>query len=356
MSSEILIDKEYKDWIISLKQKVRSAQLKAAVKINVELLQLYWDLGADIVSQQSQRSWGDGFLTHLSRDLISEFPDMKGFSRSNLERIRKWYLFWLKCDSISAQAVRKLENVMLEQRFLQIPWGHNIVIIEQCKNIDDAAWYVSKTIEHGWSRAVLVHQIESGLINREGKSISNFPTTLPEPLSDLAQQTVKDPYIFDFLSLTSDYTERDLENSLVEHVSKFLLELGAGFAYIGRQVPLSVGDSDFFIDLLFYHIKLHCYIVIELKTTKFEPEHAGKLNFYIKAVDAQLRTELDAPTIGIIICKKRDKLVAEYALSDINKPIGVSEYRLTESLPDQLKSSLPSIEEIEAELEGITST
>jgi predicted nuclease of restriction endonuclease-like (RecB) superfamily len=352
----IINNPEYKEWILSLKQKVRSAQLKAAVKVNVELLQLYWDLGADIAGRQTQSSWGDGFLTHLSRDLISEFPDMKGFSKRNLELIRQWFLFWQGDITIAKQPVSQLETKISQQligQIKQIPWGHNLVIISKCKNIDDAAWYVRKTIEHGWSRTVLVHQIESGLINREGKSISNFPAALPEPLSELAQQTVKDPYIFDFLSLTSDYTERDLENSLVEHVSKFLLELGAGFAYIGRQVPLQVGDSDFFIDLLFYHIKLHCYIVIELKTTRFEPEHAGKLNFYIKAVDTQLRTEQDAPTIGIIICKKRDKLVAEYALSDINKPIGVSEYRLTESLPDQLKSSLPSIEEIEAELKGL---
>ncbi len=344
MNSDISIDKEYKDWLLSLKQKVRSSRLKAAVQVNVELLQLYWDLGAEIVRQQSQHSWGDGFLTQLSRDLSSEFPYMKGFSERNLKYIRQWYLFYNQGVSIGQQLVAQIK---------QIPWGHNIVIITKCKNLNDASYYVSKIIEHGWSRSVLVHQIESGLINREGKSISNFPATLPEPISDLAQQTVKDPYVFDFLSLTSDFTERDLETSLVDHVSRFLLELGAGFAYIGRQVPLQVGEREFFIDLLFYHIKLHCYIVIELKTIEFEPEHAEKLNFYIKAVDTQFRTEQDTPTIGIIICKKRDKLVAEYALSDINKPIGVSEYRLTESLPEQLKSSLPSIEEIEAELEGL---
>ena len=356
MSNEVSLNKEYKNWLVSLKQKVRSSQLKAAVSVNVELLQLYWDLGADIVSQQSRHSWGDGFLVQLSKDLSSEFPEMKGFSLSNLKYMKQWYLFYSGDAGISQQPVGQSDGINSQQlvdRVKRIPWGHNIVIITKCKKISDAAYYVDKTIEHGWSRAVLVHQIESGLINREGKSISNFPSTLPESVSDLAQQTVKDPYVFDFLSLTSDYTERDLENSLVEHVSKFLLELGAGFAYIGRQVPLRVGDSDFFIDLLFYHTRLHCYIVIELKTVDFEPEHAGKLNFYIKAVDMQLRSEQDSPTIGIIICKKRDRLVAEYALSDINKPIGVSEYRLTESLPDQLKSSLPSVEEIEAELEGL---
>jgi predicted nuclease of restriction endonuclease-like (RecB) superfamily len=260
---------EYKNWLLSLKQKVRSSQLKAAVKVNVELLQLYWELGADIIRQQSEHSWGDGFLTQLSKDLSFEFPDMKGFSKRNLELIRQWYLFWLADTSIAKQAVSQSNDKIQDQLFMQIPWGQNLIIISKCKNTEDAFYYVSKSIEHGWSRSVLVHQIESGLINREGKSISNFPATLPKPMSELAQQTVKDPYIFDFLSLTSEYTERDLEISLVEHVSKFLLELGAGFAYIGRQVPLQVGDKDFIIDLLFYHIKLHCYIVIELKTTEF---------------------------------------------------------------------------------------
>jgi predicted nuclease of restriction endonuclease-like (RecB) superfamily len=199
---------------------------------------------------------------------------------------------------------------------------------------------------------VLVHQIESGLFKREGNSVNNFALTLPAPQSDLAKQTMKDPYVFDFLSITKEYNERDLEVGLVEHITHFLLELGAGFAYVGRQLPIQVGEKEFFLDLLFYHTKLHCFVVIELKTGDFEPEHAGKLNFYIKAVDTLLRKEGDQPTIGILLCKKKDKLVAEYALSDIHKPIGVSEYQLTHSLPHNLKSSLPSIEEIEKELEG----
>ena len=222
--------------------------------------------------------------------------------------------------------------------------------MSKSKNKEEALYYINNTISHGWSRNVLIHQIESGLWEREGKAITNFSTSLPAPQSDLAQQTLKDPYKFDFLSLGKDYDERKLEQKLIEHITQFLLELGAGFAYIGRQVTFQVGDRDFFIDLLFYHTRLHCYMVVELKTGEFEPEHAGKLNFYIKTVDTQLRQAVDGPTIGLLLCKTRDKTVAEYALSDIQKPIGVSEYQLTQSLPDELKTSLPSIEVIEAEL------
>ncbi|MGB5687186.1 MAG: PDDEXK nuclease domain-containing protein, partial [Candidatus Electrothrix sp.] len=230
------------------------------------------------------------------------------------------------------------------------PWGHNIAIVSKCASVEEAVYYVSNTLEHNWSRNVLLHQLESGLWQREGKAVSNFSRTLAAPQSDLAQQTLKDPYIFDFLSLTKEYNERDLELGLVQHITQFLLELGAGFAYVGRQVALQVGERDFFLDLLFYHTRLHCYVVVELKTGDFEPEHAGKMNFYLKAVDQQLKTPADEPSIGILLCKNRDTLVAEYALSDIHKPIGVSEYQLTQALPENLKASLPSIEEIEAEL------
>lgn len=243
-------------------------------------------------------------------------------------------------ELIWPQAVAKL---------VQIPWGHNREIISKCKDVLEALYYVDKTIEHGWSRSVLVHQIESGLYRREGQAVTNFATTLPAPQSDLAQQLIKDPYTFDFLTLTKDYNERELEKALTDHITKFLLELGAGFAYVGRQKELQVGERNFFLDLLFYHTRLHCYVVIELKTGDFEPEYAGKLNFYLKAVDEQLRGDLDEPTIGIVLCKTRDRLVVEYALSDIHKPMGVSEYQLTRALPDNLKPSLPSIEELEAE-------
>lgn len=342
---------DYNAWLGSLKNKFQQTQLKAAVQINTTLLEFYWDLGSDIVEKQQASIWGDGFLKRLSRDLMAEFPDVKGFSRRNLELVRRWYLFWSDHAPIAKQAVSQFSQQTVEQLF-QIPWGHNLKIISMCKSKEEAFYYVLQTQIHGWSRSVLTHQIESGLWQREGKSIHNFEQTLPSPQSDLAQQTLKDPYLFDFLSLSSDYNERELEKGLVDHITRFLLELGAGFAYVGKQVPLQVGERDFFLDLLFYHTQLHCYVVIELKTGDFEPEHAGKLNFYIKAVDELRRTEGDQPTIGILLCKKRDRFVAEYALSDIQKPMGVSEYQLTQSLPENLKSRLPSIEEIEHELSG----
>lgn len=349
MKHNLLSGKEYKAWLSEIKSKVRNAQLKAAVRVNTALLTFYWELGADIVAKQAKAKWGDALLATLSKDLIAEFPEMKGFSLSNLKYIKQWYQFYASENAISQQAVG-LIGQQLAVQITQIPWGHNIVIITNCKSIKEATFYVQNTIKYNWSRSVLEHQIESGLYEREGKAINNFALTLPKPQSDLAEQTLKDPYWFDFLTLAKKHNERELENALVEHITKFLLELGAGFAYVGRQVPLRVGESDFYIDLLFYHLKLRCYVVIELKTTAFQPEFAGKLNFYLKAIDKQVRAEHDNPTVGIIICKKKDKVVAEYALSDIHKPIGISAYKLTHSLPKKFKPSLPSIEQIEKEL------
>lgn len=363
MKSNVVLTKEYKAWLAELKQKVRNAQLKAAIKINTELLLFYWELGADLVAKQAKSKWGDGVIDQLSKDLTSEFPEMKGFSLSNIKYIKQWYLFYSKNRSIGQQPVGQLtrqpvvrfkENAIGQQlvgQITRIPWGHNIVIITRCKNIEEALFYVHNTMKYNWSRSVLAHHIESGLYRREGKSVSNFSVTLPRPQSDLALQTLKDPYVFDFLTLAKEHSERELENALVHHMTKFLLELGVGFAYVGRQVPLKVGESDFYIDLLFYHLKLRCYVVIELKTTAFQPEFAGKMNFYLKAMDEQVRVQEDNPTVGILICKKKDKLVAEYALSDVHKPIGISEYKLTHKLPKELKASLPTIEEIENELE-----
>lgn len=344
MEKNFVIDEVYSAWIKELKNKVRTVQIKTAVKVNSEMLNFYWELGADIVHKQETAKWGDGLIARLSRDMMSEFPEMKGFSLSNLKYIKQWYQFYNRDNVISQQVVGQIT---------QIPWGHNIAIIAKCTNINEALYYVQNTRLHNWSRSVLVHQIESGLYRREGKSITNFSTTLPKPQSDLAIQTLKDPYVFDFLTMTGKYDELELEKELVKQITHFLLEMGAGFAYIGRQVPLAVGEREFFIDLLFYHTHLHCYVVVELKTGEFEPEHAGQLNFYIKAVDNQYRQEGDQPTIGILLCKSKDKLVAEYALSDIHKPIGVSEYQLSRYLPDNLKSSLPSIEELERELAGL---
>ncbi len=370
MKPALFQDKNYRLWLAELKGKVRSAQLKAAVAVNTRLLEFYWELGGEIVAKQANANWGDGFLLQLSKDLTGEFPEMKGFSRRNLELVRQWYLFYSDLIEIVQQPVGLIAKQAVSQlgikgkgqqpvgviwqqvvaRITSIPWGHNIVIISKCKTVAEALFYVQRTIEHGWSRSVLVHQIESGLYRRGGKAVSNFAATLPKLQSDLAEQTLKDPYIFDFLDLAVDHKERELETALVDHFSRFLLELGAGFAYLGRQVPLNVGSREFFLDLLFYHTKLHCHVVVELKTSDFEPEHAGKLNFYLKAVDAQLRGPEDKPTVGLLICKSKDKLVVEYALSDIRKPIGVSEYRLTRTLPKKIQSSLPAISEIEREL------
>lgn len=363
---------EYRDWLKDIKQRIRQTQVKAAVQVNTALLTFYWELGADIVERQKSATWGSGFLKQLSTDLMAEFPDMKGFSHNNLQYIKRWYLFYSEdfancgatCSTINQQPVDPLPdkaglpNALRPSsqvgphavaKLVQIPWWHNVVIISKCKDVTEAFYYVNKTMEHNWSRNVLTHQIESGLYHREGKAVTNFVDTLPAPQSDLAQQLIKDPYAFDFLTLTEDYNERELEKALIDHITKFLMELGTGFAFVGRQKVLQVGKRDFFLDLLFYHTKLHCYVVIELKTGEFEPEYAGKLNFYLKAVDEQLRGDRDEATIGILLCKSRDRVVVEYALSDIRKPMGVSEYQLTRALPDNLKPSLPSIEELEAE-------
>lgn len=334
-------DADYKKWLNRLKLKFQTVQIKAAIAVNSEMLHFYWDLGADIVEKQMSAKWGEKFIRQLSNDLMAEFPGIKGFSERNLKYIRQWYLFYSKGPRIGQQVVAQLTT---------IPWGHNIQIMTKCRDFNEAIYYVENTLRYNWSRNILVHQIESKLYEREGRAVTNFDVALPAPQSDLAQQALKDPYVFDFMALSKDYSERELETSLIDHISRFLLELGAGFAYIGRQVPLQVGDREFFLDLLFYHVYLHCYIVAEIKNCDFEPEHAGKLNFYIKAIDEQLRKEGDCPTIGILLCKGKDKLVAEYALSDIHKPMGIAEYKLTKSLPKDLQSCLPSIEDIETEL------
>ena len=335
----------YSQWLAQLKTRFRAVQIKAAVAVNTELLQFYWALGADIAAQQAQTQaqWGSGFLAQLSQDLMREFPEVRGFSRRNLEAIRQWHRYWSSDAAIAQQAVAQL---------VTIPWGHNLTILSKCPTPAQALFYVQQTQAHHWSRAVLTHQIESGLWQRQGQALNNFAQTLPAPQSDLAAQLLKDPYVFDFLSLTPEHTERELEGALTEHITQFLLELGAGFAYMGRQVPLQVGEREFFLDLLFYHARLHCYVVVELKTVDFEPEFAGKLNFYLKAVDAQLRGPQDAPTIGLLLCKSKNEVVAEYALGDKTQPMGVAEYKLLESLPKELQTNLPSIEQIERELGG----
>jgi predicted nuclease of restriction endonuclease-like (RecB) superfamily len=334
-------DKDYSLFILDIKSRIQAAQIKAAVSVNRGLLQLYWEMAEQIVEKQKNTAWGDGFLTQMANDLQAEFPGIKGFSKRNLEFMRQWYCYW------------QLKSQFVQQLVSQIPWGHNLVILNKTQSHDEALYYVRKTIENNWSRSVLTHQIEGGLFKREGKAITNFEATLPKPQFDLAIQTLKDPYNFDFLTIRDKHDEKELEGALVSHVTKFLLELGAGFSFIGRQHKITVDGDDFYIDLLFYHVRLHCYIVVELKALKFKPEFAGKLNFYISAVDGMLKSDHDNPTVGILICKSKKKTVVEYALKDVHKPIGVSEYQITQTLPDEFKSSLPSIAEIEAELEDM---
>lgn len=336
---------EYKQFIKSIKDRVRQAQIKASVKVNTVLLKFYWELGEDIIEKQKTATWGSGFLQQISKDLMREFPEIKGFSLSNIQYIRRWVLFYTKSGTACATFTPKSIELLLN-----IPWGHNRVITSKCKAVDEALYYANQTLQYGWSRTILTHQIASCLYEREGKALTNFSNTLPKPQSELANEILKDPYKFDFLTMTKDYKELELEKALIDNVTDFLLELGSGFAFVGRQKHIQVGERDFYIDLLFYHTQMHCYVVIELKTVDFEPEFAGKLNFYIKAVDMQIKSDRDEPTIGILLCKSKDRMMVEYSLSDIHKPMGVSEYELTHVLPDELKSSLPSIEEIEAEL------
>ena len=339
MSDLHQINTDYKIWINELKNQVRSVQIKAAIAVNYELIKFYWELGKMISEKQEFYSWGEKLIEQISKDLKEEFPDMKGFSTRNIKYIRNFYAFYNNSE-------------IRQQLVAQIPWGHNILIYSKSKNIQEATFYIQQTIENNWSRDVLALQIKTNLFDRKGKSITNFKNTLPEPFSDLAEQTLKDPYIFDFLTLSTSVKEKDIENQLINNLKKFLLELGKGFAFVAQQYRFSIAENDYSIDLLFYHIKLKCYVVIELKNTKFIPEYAGKINFYLSAIDTLLKNEDDKPTIGILLCRDKNNIEAEFALRDLNKPIGISEFQLTEIIPEDLKSSLPTIEEIENELKN----
>ena len=345
------IDKEeYKIWLKNIKSKIYSSQIKAAVTVNSVLIEFYWDLGWMIVQKQKESNWGNKLLDKLSLDLKSEFPEIKGLSKTNLKYCRMFYLFYKTDNLIGQQGVDqlKLVNRIEEKRIIfQIPWSHNIFIFTKSKSLSEAYFYIKETILNNWSRDILALQIKSNLYERQGKAITNFKYTLPKKQSDLAIQTMKDPYIFDFLNLTEPYKEKNIEDQLVSNVTKFLLELGKGFAFIGRQYNIEVAGNDYYIDLLFYHVKLKCYIVVELKNTKFIPEYAGKLNFYLSAVDSYVKDDNDNPTIGILLCRDKNNIEAEFSLRDINKPIGISEFELSEILPNNLKSSLPTIEELE---------
>lgn len=323
-----------------LKCQVHTARMRATLAANSELVGLYLEIGRKILEQQCQEGWGTGVIGKLADDLRAAFPDMKGFSPRNLSYMRQ-----------AAEIFG--EHTILQQVAAKLPWGHIMVLINKLKTENARLWYGQQAIEHGWSRAILTMQIESRLYERQASSlkVNNFKEHLPVPQSDMAYEVLKDPYIFDFLSVGEKAQEREIERELVRHITEFLLELGSGFSYVGKQVHLEVAGEDFFLDLLFYHLKLRCYVVIELKAGEFKPEYAGKLNFYCSAVDNELRHEHDNPTIGLILCKYKNRLLAEYALRNITTPLAVSEYALTRAIPEEFKTSLPSVEEIEKELD-----
>jgi len=375
--SDIIKLSEYRDWLRDLKQTIKTGQIKAALSVNRQMIMLYWDLGRQITEKQENAKWGSGFIEQLSKDLREEFPEMTGFSRANLFRMQKFYRFYSPAinqvkhfvaqpmrqnnkigDQIVAQVVPKLQiaknvniinSAQVVPKLILIPWGHHIKIMQKVKDITQALFYINKTIENNWSRAVLEYQIETNLYGRQGKAITNFNLTLPAPQSDLANEIMKDPYNFDFLRLSEKVKETDLEKALVQHISHFLPELGIGFAYMGRQFSLKVGKKEYRTDLLFYHTRLKCYVIIELKTIEFEPEFVGKLNFYITAVNELIKDEHDKPTIGMLLCKNKDNYEVEFSLKDVNNPIGVSTFHYTE-LADDIKAALPSAEELQNEL------
>lgn len=329
----------YADWLADLKGRIHAAQQRAALAANSELVLLYWRIGRDILDRQAELGWGAKVIDRLAHDLRLAFPDMKGLSPRNLKYMRAFAQAWP-------------EEAFVQGVLARLPWYHQLALLDKLQTPEERRWYASKAIEQNWSRNILVMQIETRAIERQGKALTNFARTLPAKHSDLARESLKDPYKLDFLGLEDDARERQIEQALVDHVADFLIELGAGFAYVGRQVHLEVGGDDFFLDLLFYHLKLRAYVVIEIKAGKFKPEHIGQLGFYMTAVDAQVKHDDDAPTIGLLLCKTKNEIVAEYALRDSARPLGISEYQLAESLPEPLQTSLPTIEQIERELAG----
>ncbi|NER49017.1 MAG: DUF1016 domain-containing protein [Symploca sp. SIO1A3] len=327
----------YDEFLRDLKERIRKAQIRAAVSVNRELVLLYWQIGRDILIRQQEQGWGAKVIDQLAKDLKKSFPEMKGFSSRNLKYMR-------------TLSEAYPDELIVQQLVAQIPWGHNVRILDTVKEPKERLWYIQQTIENGWSRNVLVHQIESSLYQRQGDALTNFEQTLPKPQSDLAQQLLKSPYSFEFLSLPKEAHERELERALVNHMRDFLLELGVGFSFVGNQYRLEVEGDEFFLDLLFYHLKLRCFVVIELKMTEFRPEYSGQINFYVNVVDDLLRHPEDKPTIGIVLCRSKKKTVVEYALKGMNQPIGVSTYHLGDKLPEQLQESLPTVEQLEMEL------
>ncbi len=376
------MDADYRHWMEDVKQRLKNYQIKAAVRVNSALLEFYWSLGHDMANMKAEQKWGSGVIEQMSLDLKAAFPNLKGFSTTNLWYVKKWYLFYadeklhqlggeiqsidIEDGAILQQAVGKFQGIEMEvdaklpqlvgefglpEKFGLVSWGHHREIITHCQSVGEALFYIQKTIDNGWSRSALENNMAAGLFAKQGKAVTNFGTTLPAQQSQLAQELLKDPYNFDFLTMADDYKERELEDALAQNISRFLLELGKGFSYVGRQVELRVDDESFFIDMLFYHIRLKCYVVVELKTVKFIPEFAGKLNFYVTAVDRLLKQDDDKPTIGLLICKTKKDTLVEWALADIHKPIGVAGYELHNILPKELVPSLPTPQELERQLE-----
>ncbi len=328
---------DYLPFLDELKNSIRQAQIKAGLSVNRELVLLYWQIGKGILNQQATQGWGSNVIGQLAEDLKKSFPEMKGFSPRNLKYMRAF-----------ADAYPDLAFVQAAPA--QITWYHNCTLLDKVKDPSERQFYTEQTIVNGWSRDVLVHQIESGLHTRQGKAITNFANTLPKPQSELAQQILKDPYNLEFLTLAPEALERDLERSLLEKLKDFLLELGTGFSFVGSQYHLEVGGQDYFLDLLFYHLKMRCFVIVDLKITDFKPEYAGKMGFYLAVADDQLRHETDQPSVGLILCKTRNSVVAEYTLRNSANPMGVSEYKVAQALPASLKASLPTIETLEREL------
>ncbi|SFL83924.1 Predicted nuclease of restriction endonuclease-like (RecB) superfamily, DUF1016 family [Desulfomicrobium norvegicum] len=369
---------EYGSLLGKIKSRIRSAQAKAALSANAEMIAMYWDIGRMIHNRQVEEGWGAGVIPRLAADLKNELPEVKGFSERNLKymiRFAREYGTDLEDGFLSSLAIVQqpaalfaegddrgpiVQQVAAQSEMplaviLGLPWFHHITLLEKVKDPSVRAWYAWRALEQGWSRDALMAQIRGQAHKRQGSAVTNFTATLPAIHADLAQRLLKDPYLFDFLTIEEPFHERELETSLVRHLEKFLLELGAGFAFVGRQYHLAISNRDFYLDLLFYHLKLRCFIVIELKKGDFKPEYAGKMNFYCSVVDDQLRNESDNLTIGLILCQTKDRILAEYTLRDMHKPIGISEYELTRSLPENFKSALPTVEEIEAELDGLGS-
>jgi predicted nuclease of restriction endonuclease-like (RecB) superfamily len=333
-----IVNSSYNEWFEIIKLKIRSAQLKASVEVNSQLLELYWDLGKEIVTKRDNANWGDSVIEQLSIDLKLNFPEIRGFSKRNLYAIRQWYLFYCKRFTIVPQVVA------------QLPWGHNRLIISKVRDINEALFYSQETTNNGWSREQLEIHLVNRLYHAKGQSITNFNSTLPSLQSKLAIETLKNPYNFDFLGLENDALEREIENAMMQNIIRFLLEMGKGFAFVGRQYSLLVSDNEYFIDLLFYHLQLRCFVVVEIKSGKFKPEYTGKLNFYLSAVDSQIKQPGDNPSIGLILCRFKDKIEAEYSLRDIQKPIGISDYLLNHALPAEFESRLPTVAELEQQL------